>query len=505
MDEIEKNTSEDTGALQNNDAVYRISAFRYHETLQNIMETDVYCCRPDDEIHKVAEEMAKRRISSVIITDEKRRPLGIVTERDMVRKVVADSEHSKFGRNISEIMTPHPVCLPPDGTLFDALSMLSRYTIKHLPVVRSNRVVGLITLRKIMKIRYSEPMVIIGQLEKAELIADYKNIKDDLIYLAKERLASNTDPVDITTMLSLVNSGIHKRLLKKTIEDFGTPAPVDFCFFVTGSHGRMENLLFPDQDFCIIIDDYPESRHKEIDNYFHEISLKFSEYLNEVGFPYCSGKIMGQNPEWRKRISEWHSFVSGIFLKPGPYTVRYLTLIFDSAFLFGKRSLFDRYISHAFNEIAQNHNIIRQMHTDEEGKHKVPLGLFNTFITEKQREHKGEINMKRSGLLFIIEAARILALKHGIRETSTLCRIQALVDKGVIQVDDSEYFDNAYRVILYHTLNAQVDNYLEKDTNDYYLTPRKLSDRNQEILKQAFKAISDLQEIVGSEFGELIL
>ncbi len=117
--------------LQNSEAVYRISAFQYHETLQNIMERDVYCCRPDDEIHSVAEEMAKRRISSVIITDEKLKPVGIVTERDMVRKVVADSEHSKFGRMISEIMTPNPVCLPPESTLFDALSMLSRYTINH--------------------------------------------------------------------------------------------------------------------------------------------------------------------------------------------------------------------------------------------------------------------------------------------------------------------------------------------------------------------------------------
>ncbi len=505
MEKKEDIIPDENNILQSSEAVYRISAFQYHETLQNIMERDVYCCRPDDEIHSVAKEMAKRRISSVIITDEKLKPVGIVTERDMVRKVVADSEHSKFGRMISEIMTPNPVCLPPESTLFDALSMLSRYTINHLPIVHSDRVVGIITLRKITKIRYSDPMVIIGQLEKAELIADYKNLKDNLIYLAKEKLAANTDPVDIVTMLSLVNSGIHKRLLKKTIEDIGTPPPVDFCFFVTGSHGRMENLLFPDQDFCVIIDDYPDNRHKEYDNYFHEVSSRFSEHLNEVGFPYCTGNIMGQNPEWRKRISEWLNYVSGIFRVTGPRTVRYMTLIFDSAFLFGSRSLFERYINHAFSEMSQNHNILRQMHSEEEGMHKVPLGIFNTFITEKNREHKGEIDMKRSGLIFLIESARILALKHGIRETQTLGRIQALVEKGVIQLDDSEYFDNAYRVILYHTLNAQVENYLEKSTNDYYLSPRKLSDRNQEILKEAFKAISDLQGLVGSEFGELIL
>jgi CBS domain-containing protein len=511
MKETEKNISEDSGILQNSDAIYRISAFQYHEPLQNIMERDVYCCSPDCIIHNVAEEMSKRRISSVIIADEKRRPIGIVTERDMVRKVVADrnavanSRHSKFNRTISEVMTPDPVCLPPDGTLFDALSILSSHTIKHLPFVLSNKVIGIVTLRQIMKIRYSEPLVIIGQLQEAKSVADFKKIKDELIYLVKEKLESNIDPVDIVTMLSMINSGIHKRLLKKTIEEYDTPPPVDYCFFVTGSHGRKENLLFPDQDFCIILDDYDNSRFDEVDNYFHEISKKFSDYLNEAGFPYCSGNIMGQNPEWRKRISEWLVYITNILEQQGPHIVRYMTLIFDSAFLFGNRSLFNRYNDHAYKEVSRHHNILRQMHDEEEGRHKVPLGLFNTFITEKNKLHKGEIDMKRSGLIFLIESARVLALKHGIRETTTLCRIQSLVEKGVIQLDDSEYFENAYSVILYHTLNAQVDNYLEKSTNDYYLAPARLSHRNQEILKQAFKAISDLQEIVGSEFGELIL
>jgi len=113
--------------------------------------------------------------------------------------------------------------------------------------------------------------------------------------------------------------------------------------------------------------------------------------------------------------------------------------------------------------------------------------------------------MKKSGLIFLIESARVLALKNKLTETSTLCRIQDLVEIGVIQRDDSEYFENAYRVILYHTLQAQVDNYLEKFSSDYYLAPGKLSHRSQEILKEAFKAISKLQEIVSGEFGELIL
>lgn len=505
MENSSMNNLEKDNPLINSEAVFRVAAFRYHETLQHIMNTNIYVCRPDDPVQSVAEEMAKQKISSVIVTDENKNPLGIVTERDMVRKVVAECREHGFTKKIHEIMTPAPVCLTPDSTLFDALSIIAKHQIKHLPVVNEGAVVGIVTLRQLMKIRYSEPFVVIGQLEKAESIDDFRNIKNELLYLVKEKLTANTDPVDIVTMLSLINSGIHKRLLRKAISAQGTAPPVDFCFFVTGSHGRRENLLFPDQDFCVITENYPASQHDEVDNYFLEVSKNFSDYLNAVGFPYCSGEIMGQNPKWRMKISSWQAFVSDVFKKEGPYTVRYMTLIFDSAHLYGSQSLFDSYMDNAFTHMSHNYNILRQMHDEEEGKHKVPLGLFNSFITEKDREHKGEIDMKRSGLIFIIEAARILALKNSIRKTSTLDRIQGLVEKNIIHKDDSEYFENAYRIILYHTLRAQVDNYLEKSSSDYYLKPDKLSHRNQEMLKEAFKAISKLQDIVGSEFGDLIL
>ena len=491
--------------LQNNDVLYRVASFHYHETLANLMEQEVFMCRPEDTVQAVAQEMAGRKISSVIVTDREAHPLGIVTERDLVRKIVADRVENTHKKKISDIMTQYPICLSPGDTLFDSLSTFLRHTIKHLPIVQNNRVVGIITLRQIMKIRYAEPFVIIGELDQAQSAADMKKIRDDLIYLVQEKLSSRIDPVDVLTMISLVNFDIHKRLLKKVIREHSVEPPADFCFFVTGSHGRRENLMFPDQDFCLIIEDYDDSHYNEFDNYFYEISKEFSDVLIEAGFSSCSGNIMAQNPTWRKRVSEWLLHVSHIFLRQGPFTVRYMTLIFDSAPLYGNAALFDRYMNHAFEELSKNQNILRQMHDEEEGKHRVPLGWFHSFITEKGSSHKKEIDMKRSGLLFIIESARLLAMKHGIRETSTLRRLQALVGKGVIQGDDSEYFENAYRVILHHTLMAQADNYLNKGAADYYLNPYELSDRSQGMLKSAFKAISRLQDIVGSEFGELIL
>ncbi len=491
--------------LSDSDAIFRMAAFQYNETLDRIMERDVYYCSPDDSVKAVADEMARRRISSVIVADSEQRPLGIVTERDMVRKVIASGEMRPMDMEISGIMTQSPRTLATDATLFDALSLLSRKMFKHVPVIEDGRIAGIVTMRQILKLRYAEPLVIIGEIEKGQTPADFRRIREQLIYLVRDKLEAKTDPADVVTMISLINGAIHKSLLKRAIEMEGPPPPVEFCFFVTGSHGRRENLLFPDQDFCVIIDDCADDKFEGYDNYFFRVSDRFSKSLNEAGFVFCPGGIMGQNSQWRKRLSDWTGFVNQTFSGRDEFTVRYLTLIFDSSFLAGNPAIFSAYMDHAFSRISGHYNVIRQMHEEEEGLHKVPLGLFNTFITEKERDHRGEIDMKRSGLLFLIEASRVLALKNNIRGTSTLKRIQSLVEKGVIHKDDSEYFENAYRVILHHTLSAQVDNYLKDGSNNYFLSPYTLSHMHQEMLKEAFKAITKLQELVAGEFGQLIL
>ncbi len=318
MAEQLENPVEENNLLQNNSVLYKIASFSYSENIEKLMNRDVFLCRPDDTVQFVAKEMAGRGISSVIATDSKGVPVGIVTERDMVRKVIADGDVCDIGKKISDIMTADPVCLSPEDSLFDSLYAFSTNKIKHLPVVRDGEVVGIITLRKIMKLRYSEPFVLIGELEQAKSLEEYKKIKEDMIDLVHEKLSSRVDPVDVVNMLSLINFHIHKKLLLKVINSQQSPPPVDYCFFVTGSHGRKENLLFPDQDFCVITEDHDESRKEEVDTYFKKVSQEFSEALNEVGFVFCPGNVMGQNPDWRRPLSQWKQFVWEVCNREGP-------------------------------------------------------------------------------------------------------------------------------------------------------------------------------------------
>ena len=69
---------------------------------------------------------------------------------------------------------------------------------------------------------------------------------------------------------------------------------------ILGSGGRGESLLAPDQDNAIVHDGRPEH-----DPWFLDIATRISDLLDAAGIPYCKGKVMATNPDWRRSLDGW--------------------------------------------------------------------------------------------------------------------------------------------------------------------------------------------------------
>ncbi len=111
-----------------------------------LMTREVLCLSSDTPLPVVIQQMSENRRSCVVIT-EGRRPLGIVTERDMVR-VLAESfaEPSNATLQASAFMSFPPICLNEDATLYEALVITQARSIRHLPVVDdAGELVGLLS------------------------------------------------------------------------------------------------------------------------------------------------------------------------------------------------------------------------------------------------------------------------------------------------------------------------------------------------------------------------
>ena len=110
---------------------------------------------PGASVREAAKLMAQRHISAVMVT-EGERLVGIFTERDISKKVVA-AGGDPDAMTIGQVMTPDPDTIAPEGTADDALRMMRDHGYRHLPVVdKSGKLVGMVSVRDLYDAVLSE-------------------------------------------------------------------------------------------------------------------------------------------------------------------------------------------------------------------------------------------------------------------------------------------------------------------------------------------------------------
>jgi CBS domain-containing protein len=109
--------------------------------VKDIMTKNVIAITVDKTVFEAAELMNSKGIGCLIIVQDEA-PVGIVTERDFVRRVVA--KNLPYSVKVSEIMTKKLVTADPDMSLKDAARLMSINKIRRLPVLKQNKLVGIV-------------------------------------------------------------------------------------------------------------------------------------------------------------------------------------------------------------------------------------------------------------------------------------------------------------------------------------------------------------------------
>ncbi len=117
-------------------------------SVKDIMTKNVATARVDQTVIEAAQLMASRALGCLVIV-EGDKPVGIVTERDIVRRIVA--QRLPCDTKISEIMTKNLVTADPSMSLRDAARLMSTNKIRRLPVVKQNKLVGIVVASDFMR------------------------------------------------------------------------------------------------------------------------------------------------------------------------------------------------------------------------------------------------------------------------------------------------------------------------------------------------------------------
>lgn len=111
--------------------------------VKDIMNKDVKTITGDSTVMEAAEEMKKYRIGSLVVVKNSKLT-GILTERDIMDKVVAEAADSSKLK-VKDIMTTEVAMIDPEKDIGEAAQVMSERVIKKLPVIKGNKLVGIVT------------------------------------------------------------------------------------------------------------------------------------------------------------------------------------------------------------------------------------------------------------------------------------------------------------------------------------------------------------------------
>jgi CBS domain-containing protein len=143
------------------------------ETVSSVMRSkgEVLTIRWDATILEAAKLMREHGVGCLVAVYPDGRVAGILSERDIVRKVVAEAS-SPESTHVSAVMTAKVIALKPDATLTRARDIMAEYSIRHLPVIHRGKLEGMVSSRDLMAVELQSAQEIIkeqrGALQAAE-------------------------------------------------------------------------------------------------------------------------------------------------------------------------------------------------------------------------------------------------------------------------------------------------------------------------------------------------
>lgn len=201
-------------------------------------------------IQAAAQMMSQHGVSSLIVTEDEHL-IGIVTDRDLRNRVVAQGMDIQLA--VSEIMTQRPAYILHNQNMFAAIALMSEKNIHHLPVLHANdrTPVGMVTSSDVIRKQRSNVLFMIGELSKATNLYELTRTAWQMpqYFAANAKRAGDFDIAG--KVLSQATDIMTRQLIAFYIEQHGQP-PLGYCWVVYGSQAREDQTMGSDQDLSLI-------------------------------------------------------------------------------------------------------------------------------------------------------------------------------------------------------------------------------------------------------------
>ena len=468
--------------------------------VREIIQREPIYMSADTSVRECAQKMTEQNVTSAVILDQGSKatspeeddllPPGIITDRDLRMRVLAAG--LSLDTPLREVMTTDLITIHHDAYVYEAMLLMLRHDIHHLPLVNNQKVTGVVSLTDIVQHESQNSLLLVRGIMLQEsvdgLIELSPQIGQMMVRMQKEGANSHM----IGTAMSVIGRAFKQRLLQLAEEKFGPP-PIPYCFLALGSMAREEQLLVTDQDNALILSpNYDETKHG---SYFKQLADFVCDGLHECGYTYCTGGIMASNPKWRMTLQGWKEHFSHWIEKPDPQALLNASIFFDMDGVDGKTIWAEQLIRFIVGKAKNNPAFLAALARNALNR-TPPLGFFKDFVLEKDGRQRYSLNLKRRGTAPMVDVIRVHALAEGSLSQNSFDRLEDLAASSLLPEGKKDELSDAMEYLSMIRIRQQVAAVEAGEAADNTVEPETLSSKERRGLKEAFQVLSNAQKFL---------
>jgi CBS domain-containing protein len=351
--------------------------------------------------------------------------------------------------------------------------------------LRDDELIGVLEQLDILSYFANHSHLVAVQIQKAQSLEELKSASEGITKAIKVLFAKSVRTTYIAKMVSELNSKLYKRVF-----EFILPHELwDKCaLIVMGSEGRDEQILKTDQDNALIIKDGVAKEQ------FYPYMQKFTDTLIDFGYPKCDGKIMVSNPYWCKSQSEFKSQIETWFSGTEMEYYMHLAIFFDAKFIAGDEELLMPLKEMIF-DMAKDRDVFMAYFAKATLAFETPIGIFSNLVAKDDK-----IDIKKGGIFSIVQGVRALSLENRVNERTSVKRIKALHQKGLLDREFASELIEAFGLLSRLRLQAHIQKQKEGKKIDNLVDIKTLGKIERDMLKDSFLIVNKLKKFISHHF-----
>lgn len=480
----------------------------FETSLRDMLNREAVTCSPETTVQEAARRMKAVSDETVLVLQDGM-PMGLLTEGDLVRRVVAEGRSPNTP--VSALLERPPISVPGSNKLFDAVQVMMRHRIRRV-IISNDRtgedepsVLGLLTAEDVAHLRGLDPVATVERMEKAKTISELAQLRASLtrrLFRLYQQGVQSEALLDVVAELDDQLKARALYLVEQEVNQKHEAPGLTWAWLAFGAPGRREAALFSTQANGLVYEDPAgEAQAERAATYFGALAARAVEALESCGIQVGDAGISASNEAFRQPLAAWQAaYQQWVAAEAGAATQR-AAACFDVRVIYGERGLQTQLRDAIRDALASNPTRFLRLLMRAATEHRPPISFFGQFEVERAGGEREGLNLRKRGLDPIVDLTRVLALEAGyLRSTNTFDRLRHLREAQPDLSREVTALLESFTTLVDIHLRTQMQAAESGEALSDLVDPNMLHKSQQNLLKETFKKVDKVQSSLGKRY-----